>query len=708
MYDRRFSASIDSLVEEDPGSHHGLNVRSCEAYIDSGLSQAPSMVPQHSQPRQTTTATYEPMPSQTSLPTLTYSTESSGSSRSSRKIFGSHPGTFQTLCRAWYYGWVAESFGCCLAVIALSAMIITLRLHENKPLTTWPFSISINSFIAVFGVILKAGLTVPLSEGISQLKWKWFEKQRRKLIDLNGFDAASRGPWGSFLFLFSTYGEPIMRLSRPWLYPWSLKLPFDWNSDHTPGYFARFAALLTVLMMAVDPFMQQVVVYTNCPHISTNEYSLVARTNHYRVNGPVTIITPALYINLDSLMAVAINTGMVNPPPHIPSLLATDCKSGNCTFGTLASVGLCRSCEDITSQFRNVTGHDQYLNFTMPGDSNPSDNDFGFKDIVLDGLYSFQTQGSLLEFFQIRIAMGPSPYYPNSPLSAFQCSVTPCVRKFRSFISKNILSEVALSSAPMGRNWKIDWNIDGGNIHYPSPNVSTYRLATSRTPRNGSETGCAPSEKEGPGLIEVALANIDAAPQYGESNETTWYPEDCVWSLSLRAANAISEALYYELDGLSIGYSGVTGLSVTQSIAAQNMWRNGTMNLAHINDYMQKLVDVITATMRNNGFQGRDEYARGQVHVNDTCITVRWAWLAYPATLVGLTIIFLSLLILQGPSGSSSRAWKSSILAPLFISMDEATYDPNHYDMSKYEMNQLAEQIHTQLIRDPAGKAKFL
>ncbi|KAI1737044.1 hypothetical protein F4680DRAFT_430115 [Xylaria scruposa] len=682
MYDPRFSPSIDSIVKEDSGFHHRQDVRSCEADTDSNLNQAP------------------PMPSQTSLSTHSHLTRSSGSNRSYQKVFGSRPSKFQTLRKAWYYGWVAESFGCSLAVIALSAMIIALRLHDNRPLTTWPFSISINSFIAVFGVILKAGLTVPLSEGISQLKWKWFEKQRRKLIDLNEFDAASRGPWGSFLFLLSTCP------SLPLLYPWNLvKFPFDWNADHNPGYFAKFAALLTVLAVAVDPFTQQVVVYTDCPHISADEYSLVARTNHYTTTGSVAIkkargrslhYLEDKFYNLDSSMAVAINTGMVNPPQDIPSLIATDCKSGNCTFGTLASVGLCRSCEDITSQFRNITRDgDKFLNFTIP------DNSSGFGDLFIDRDYQFRTKTSKSDFFQIRIAMGPSFDYPSTPLSAFQCSITPCVRKYSSFISKNILSEVDLSSTPIGHNWN---NVIAG---LDIPDSPTYLLATSRTPRNGSETGCASSDKESPGLVEVALANIDAAPQYGKSNETTWYPEDCVWTFSSGAQAAIAVGLSTELTDLSLKTLGEDpGQHLGQLIAARTMWRNGTMDLAHINDYMRKLVDVMTATMRNNGLQ--DEYARGQVQVKDTCVTVRWAWLAYPAALIGLTIIFLALLILQGPSGSSSRAWKSSILAPLFISMDEATYDPNYYDMSTYEMDQLAEQIHTQLIRDPTGKAKFL
>ncbi|KAI1131599.1 hypothetical protein F5Y10DRAFT_233169 [Nemania abortiva] len=704
MYDRRFSPrSVDSLVEEDSASHHRPGVRSSEADMDSGLTQAPSMILQHNHPWQTTTAVYGPMPSQTSLPTFSYLTEGSDSTGSSRKDFGSRPVAFQTVRRAWYYGWVAESFGCCFAVIALGAMVITLRLHDNKPLATWPFSISINAFIAVFGVILKAGLTVPLSEGISQLKWKWFEKRRRKLIDLNEFDAASRGPWGSFLFLLGTYGEPIMRPKYPWLYPWSLiKFVFNWSTDHAPGYFAKFAALLTILAVAIDPFTQQLVVYTDCPHISANEHSLVARTNQYQASGAQ--FQGAGLVSLDAPMAVAINTGLVNPPQHIPSLIATDCKSGNCTFGNLASVGLCRSCEDITSQLRNITGPNYWSaeNFTIPGE--PDDFN-GFKDLFLNSQLIFQTRASVSGFLRVRMAKGPNFY--DSALSAFQCSITPCVRRYRSSISKNILSEVELSSTPIGYNWNTDWSIGGGDEAHPSLEVPLYRLATSHTHRNGSEARCVSSDKEGPGLIEVALENIDAAPsQLGDiNNGTTWYPEDCVWSLGFGAAAAMTETLYKELDNLYL--MGLGNDVVDGPIAAKNIWRNGTVDLASINDYMQKLVDVMTANMRNNGLQGRAEYARGQMVVNDTCIAVRWMWLAYPATLVGLTIIFLTLLIIQGPSGSSSRAWKSSILAPLFISMDEATYDPNHYDMSKYEMNQLAEQIHTQLIRDPAGKAKF-
>ncbi|KAI0435838.1 hypothetical protein F4803DRAFT_276716 [Xylaria telfairii] len=699
MNSRRHSMwSIDSLVEQDLGSYHGFDSGPYAADTHSNMGQAPDMNPRHGQPWQVRRAAYEPVSGQTPPPALGYKSESFASSP---KGLRSRKGTFMRARRAWYYGWVAESVGCCLAAISLIAIIITLRLHEDKPLPRWPLSISINALIAVFGVLLKAGLTVPLSEGISQLKWIWFERQERNLLDLDEFDAASRGPWGSFLLLFTVYGEPIMRPSRLWLYPWSLvKFLFRWNADHTSGYFAKFAALLTVLTIAIDPFAQQIVLYVDCSRASFNEHSLVARTNNYYAQGGH---IGAGETDIDAPMAVAINTGMVNPPEHIQSLIATDCKSGNCTFGDFASIGVCRSCEDITSELRDITGPDGIQNISLPGES---EDKYGFPSIYLQYQYVFQTRAKIpigSHLLDLRIASRPGYNAIDAAPSAFHCSLMPCVRTYSSSISKNNLDEVVLSSTPMGQNLNI------GESDQDNHERAIFRLVTSHTLRNGSEVDCVPSDKDGTGLTKVAQANVDAAPSdiigNGVANATAWYPEDCVWSFGQGSRYAILTTLMSELDGLDMQLTG--GVTVGP-IAAKNMWKNGTIDLGHISDYMQKLADVMTATMRNNGRGGRDDYARGQVLVNETCIKVRWAWLAYPTALVGLTILFLVIVMVQGPLGSSSRTWKSSILAPLFISMDETVYDTNHYDMSKYEMKELAEQIRTQLIRDPVGKAKFL
>jgi hypothetical protein len=54
---------------------------------------------------------------------------------------------------------------------------------------------------------------MPVGEGISQLKFLWFRKNRT-LADLENFDNASRGPWGSFLFIFQLKSQSVYNMAK--------------------------------------------------------------------------------------------------------------------------------------------------------------------------------------------------------------------------------------------------------------------------------------------------------------------------------------------------------------------------------------------------------------------------------------------------------------------------------------------------------------
>ena len=73
------------------------------------------------------------------------------------------------LLRLWEYAWLIEIVSLLLAIIALAAIVITLSLHQNKPLPQWPSLISINALIAIFTAILKAALMLPVAEGTLNL-----------------------------------------------------------------------------------------------------------------------------------------------------------------------------------------------------------------------------------------------------------------------------------------------------------------------------------------------------------------------------------------------------------------------------------------------------------------------------------------------------------------------------------------------------------
>ncbi|KAF1969815.1 hypothetical protein BU23DRAFT_476045 [Bimuria novae-zelandiae CBS 107.79] len=104
---------------------------------------------------------------------------------------------------------------------------------DGKPLGHWKLPIQPNSLIAVFSTVGKTGLLVPLSECIVQLKWVYFHSNKAKpLRRMHVFDAASRGPWGSFTFLLN-----IRLLLTAWL--------------------AYLGAITVVLRLAYEPFTQQ-------------------------------------------------------------------------------------------------------------------------------------------------------------------------------------------------------------------------------------------------------------------------------------------------------------------------------------------------------------------------------------------------------------------------------------------------------------------
>lgn len=128
----------------------------------------------------------------------------------------SRPSPIWTL---WSRGWTAETCAFMFSVLTLGGLVTTLLAHQDKPQPKWPQLITINSVVSLFSLLMRTGVSVVLAEGksksvsivlrfetlrsetgISQARWRWY-REPRSLSDAERFDAASRGPWGSFLLL---------------------------------------------------------------------------------------------------------------------------------------------------------------------------------------------------------------------------------------------------------------------------------------------------------------------------------------------------------------------------------------------------------------------------------------------------------------------------------------------------------------------------
>lgn len=84
----------------------------------------------------------------------------------------------QSVRQFWMSGWVVEFSACLLAILAALVMALTLMLYDGQPLPRWPLGITLNALIAIYSIILKTGLSVPLAEGMHQTRRRRTHWQR--------------------------------------------------------------------------------------------------------------------------------------------------------------------------------------------------------------------------------------------------------------------------------------------------------------------------------------------------------------------------------------------------------------------------------------------------------------------------------------------------------------------------------------------------
>jgi hypothetical protein len=149
------------------------------------------------------------------------------------------------------FGWYWEFGAILTGVVSTAVIVAVLAKIDGKPLSSWTYSIQPASLVAIFSTIAKSCLLVPVAVCLSQLKWSYFEKPR-ELGHMQVFDDASRGPWGAFVFLWKTKGV---------------------------AWLASVGALITLLMMAFEPFSQQAI------HVTQNYVRLRNETGKVAYSG---------------------------------------------------------------------------------------------------------------------------------------------------------------------------------------------------------------------------------------------------------------------------------------------------------------------------------------------------------------------------------------------------------------------------------------
>lgn len=515
------------------------------------------------------------------------------------------------LKRIWANHWFNEIVATVISLYCFGGLIFILAIHNGKPNPQMRLGLTLNAIVSILATITKVSLGFVVANGISQSKWCWFTSPR-SLRDIQSFDDASRGARGSIALLFSSR----IRSS------------------------ASIGAVIIVLTLAFDPFVQQVIKY---------------KIRDIQDNASTATITKASIFSVDrdsGRYINALNAGIWSEGAELD--FNPVCETGDCTWSAFESVGWCSKCNDSVSTIVLSggcydSGHNEgstcTLNFGQ-GDNvniiqdNGANNITKAQDLIMTILEQTVPRDNNADQAQTRALGIENPlmvwryahfdYKESIILShAEQCVLTPCMITYSVSFEDGIASYKILGE-------------DYGQI-YP------YMTSENRGPLCWSPTNRSASF--------VALESQGPASRLVDFSENS----------------------FCELEGY---HEGVQARLAATSLEGQTA-----------PDAIQKVAATSFEFVMNNTAQSLTQLALDRwgttiwgrsTASNLVVVIIEWQWLTLPAVLELSGISFLILVAL-----SSRRCgvdlWKGSSLALLYHGLDVVPRGNRAGDVAKME-----------------------
>jgi hypothetical protein len=181
----------------------------CNPYTGVWHDQAPTSDQQSAQPNHNTTT----QTVQESINVDQQSTQSHQPATSDSQIFtSSKPASIQqpnpkAKARLSLIEWRWELFTWALGTATVLTMLLLLIMFKDQPVGRWNDKVQISATIAVISQLAQSSLTVSVAACIWQLKWHLL-LHRRRTIEIELLDEASRGPEGSSMILRNIFRRP--------------------------------------------------------------------------------------------------------------------------------------------------------------------------------------------------------------------------------------------------------------------------------------------------------------------------------------------------------------------------------------------------------------------------------------------------------------------------------------------------------------------
>ena len=474
-------------------------------------------------------------------------------------------------------------------------------------------------------------------------------------------------------------------------------------------------------MLAVDPFTQQIIRYYNCSRPINDHRATIPRTNvcldvagDGDPGGNIESVSPGFQD--------AINSGIYSPGGHV----TPSCATGNCSFShSYNTLAFCSSCTDFTDQVQLnsssspigtfIAGAPNYTMIRLPSgthittgalDSAPS-VDVATMNITSSVQVEFlfvsdptAVPGVLANQTPKSTCNSENGGWPCKGYGAAVCTISRCIRTYTGAISLGNFDEKRVA----------DWNGTIWGLGKPAPIF---------LPVQGTiDTECiTPPERK---------YLVDAG--YQLDPDVRWLPYNLTFDPSLISNSSPPSsilqhgclyALYpQDIDGSWSRYLGTyfngtltehLGIADDQPTyydgpqSLQQIYNHGAVTFESLNSTFRNLSESLTTYLRQSCNTNHSNPAVGSVMHDETCLQVRWAWLAFPAALVLATVLFfIATVITTRPKGERSQIWKSSPLALLLHGLQEPIHQNVIYERVQ-EMERVAENTTVRLATTEHG-----
>ncbi|KAM0263726.1 hypothetical protein ACHAQJ_001040 [Trichoderma viride] len=546
-----------------------------------------------------------------------------------------------------YWGW--ELFGVLGSAAILISIAVILDSLNGKRQPSWEH-VSLNSLISWLSTAAKFCVLVPLTRGLGQLKWVWFSEKERPLSDLEEFDSASRGIFGSAKLLWRLRGLN----------------------------FAVIGSLAIILASGLDPFIQNLIHYYPNAVSDPSQLAYLANASTYTAVGPLIggdldDVNQGLKANVYNAILNPESSQVWAQPQYV-------CNTGNCTWEPVASIGICPFCSDISTDLSmsckssEIPETDQnYQNCTV---SLPHGFAAWFVDGGLNGspmiignsvqnnnvnalVYKNHTlpviQGilALLNDTNQGLIMGLTK---ETHFIATECALAPCVRSVQASVRRSIYNE----STP------IYW----------------FELANTTADSN-------------------SVWNVTINPPWGPD---LGVQEGQSFGISFEALDALSAYISTIFSGNVRILSDDQDFDAWSADILQAIYYGDFANCDNPLDKVGCAVNNVAKAMSksfwdtpyiNYGIDGA-HMAIGETFVSLTFVQIRWWWLAFP-----VAIWVLSVVTLLGTVWKTRRAqvqtWRNSQLPLVFLHLHEDHEAAGSYDVSNAGFSTKAKKLRVKL-----------